>query len=70
MTAWRTIAGALAGIVAAATLAATTANTAPQDLPTFRGGVQMIDVDVVVTDRDGKPVRDLTRDDFEIVESG
>ena len=70
MTAWRTIAGALAGIVAAATLAATTANTAPQDLPTFRGGVQMIDVDVVVTDRDGNPVRDLTREDFEIVEHG
>ncbi len=66
MTSWRTIAGALAGIVAAATLAAQT----PQDTPTFRAGVQMIDVDVVVTDKDGKPVRDLTREDFEIVEHG
>ncbi len=36
--------------------------------PTFRGGVQLIEVDVVATGRDGKPVRDLTRDDFEIIE--
>ncbi len=36
--------------------------------PTFRSGVQLVEVDVVVTDRQGKPVRDLTRDDFEIVE--
>ena len=70
MTSWRTVIGAFAGIIAAATLAATKANTAPQDLPTFKSGVQLIDVDVVVTDKDGNPVKDLTRDDFEIIEHG
>lgn len=41
-----------------------------QDPPTFRSGVKLIEVDVVVTDRNGKPVRDLTSTDFEIVEDG
>lgn len=70
MTTWRTAIGAFAGIIAATTLAATQANTTPQDLATFRSGVQLIDVDVVVTDKDGKPVKDLTRDDFEIIDHG
>ena len=66
MSSTRAVIGVFVGIVAAATLAATKANTAPQDLPTFKSGVQLIDVDVVVTDKDGNPVKDLTRDDFEI----
>jgi len=44
--------------------------TAQDDRPVFRGGVQLIDVDAVVTDRDGNAVRDLTRDDFEIFDEG
>lgn len=32
--------------------------------------VNVVNVDVTVTDRDGKPVMDLTRDDFEIFEDG
>jgi len=32
--------------------------------------VRVIDVDVVVTDRSGKPVTGLTRDDFELFENG
>ena len=44
--------------------------TAQEPPPTFRGGVQLIEIDAVVTDRDGHPVRDLTSDDFEIVEKG
>ena len=37
---------------------------------TFRAGVRAIQVDAVVTDEDGTPVRGLTEDDFEIVEKG
>jgi VWFA-related protein len=38
--------------------------------PTFRAGVNVVRVDVIVTDRSGKPVTNLTRDDFEILEDG
>lgn len=36
----------------------------------FRSGVQYVAVDVVVTDKDDKPVTDLRRDEFEITEGG
>ena len=42
---------------------------APQQ-PVFRGGVDSVSVDVTVTDRDGRPVTDLTEADFEIREGG
>src|SRR5262245_55780689 len=43
----------------------------PQEaLPTFRAGVRAIQIDAVVTDEDGNPVRGLTEDDFEITERG
>ena len=32
--------------------------------------VRVIDVDVIVTDRSGKPVTGLTRGDFELFENG
>ena len=38
--------------------------------PTFRGGVDAVSVDVIVTDRNGQPVRDLTAADFEVREEG
>jgi VWFA-related protein len=38
--------------------------------PTFRSGVKLIDIDVYVTDQDGQFVKNLTRDDFEIIEDG
>lgn len=69
MTSMRHVLGVAIGLLTAATLLAQ-APQSPQDTPTFRAGVQLIDVDVVVTDKDGRPVRDLTRDDFEIVEHG
>lgn len=38
--------------------------------PTFKSGVQLVEVDVRVFDRDGRFVTDLTKDDFEILEDG
>ena len=38
--------------------------------PTFRGGVDSVIVDVIVTDGNGRPVTDLTPADFEIREEG
>lgn len=37
---------------------------------TFKAEVEYVEVDVVVTDDKGKPVRGLTRDDFELFEDG
>ena len=60
---------------AAAVLAAVTVNTAqppgrasPQDR--FRSGVELVEVDVIVTDSNGHPVRGLTQADFTIREDG
>ena len=38
--------------------------------PTFKAAVESVEVDVVVTDGNGMPVRDLTREDFQIFEDG
>jgi VWFA-related protein len=38
--------------------------------PTFRVEVNYVEIDAVVTDAQGRFVRDLTRDDFEIIEEG
>jgi VWFA-related protein len=43
---------------------------AQQARPTFRAGVEYVVVDVVVTDRNDRPVTDLTIEDFEILERG
>ena len=66
---------ALVAIVAFAPLLA--AQSAPPAQPrtqepiaTFRSSVRAIQVDAVVTDQDGNPVRGLTQDDFEIIEKG
>lgn len=41
-----------------------------EPIATFRAGVRAIQVDAVVTDMDGNPVRGLTAEDFEITEKG
>ena len=41
-----------------------------QQQPVFRSGVDYVSVDVVVTDGDDKPIPDLTKNDFEILERG
>jgi VWFA-related protein len=38
--------------------------------PPFKTGVNVVEVDVVVTDRGGAPVRGLRREDFEVTEDG
>jgi VWFA-related protein len=38
--------------------------------PVFRTGATRVSLDVIVTDRDGRPVSGLTADDFEIEEAG
>ncbi len=42
----------------------------PDGQPTFRAGINFVRVDVIVTDRSGNPVADLTQDDFELAEDG
>jgi VWFA-related protein len=37
--------------------------------PVFRSSIEAVELDVVVTDKDGKPVSDLTVDDFEVFEN-
>jgi VWFA-related protein len=38
--------------------------------PTFRSGVELVTIDVVATDRGGKPVHALKAEDFELFEDG
>ena len=38
--------------------------------PALKSNVTVVEVDVVVTDKSGAPVRGLSRDDFEIAEDG
>ncbi len=49
----------------------TVIRAAPQDSnPVFRSGVERVTLNVVVRDPHGRPVTDLTRDDFWIMDSG
>jgi VWFA-related protein len=41
-----------------------------QQPPTIRTGINYVRVDAIVTDKDGKPVLDLTQDDFTVSEDG
>jgi VWFA-related protein len=43
---------------------------APSQQPTFRTGINFVRVDVIVSDKKGTPVADLTAKDFEILEDG
>jgi VWFA-related protein len=42
----------------------------PEETPTFSTRTNLVIVDVTVTGRDGKPVENLTKDDFELYEDG
>lgn len=45
-------------------------HTVAQEHPTFPSGIALVKVDVVVVDRDGKPVRGLTSADFRVFDEG
>jgi len=63
------VALAAAGAVTLAARAQQNPQSAPQP-PTFRGDVNVVRVDVVVTDKSDKPVLDLTSDDVVITDEG
>lgn len=42
----------------------------PEQPPVFRAGINVVRVDVIVTDRNGNPVTDLTAAEFEVFEDG
>lgn len=57
-------------VVVAVAAAAFGAGLAAQQPPTFRAGTRIVSVYATVTERDGRLVPDLTRDDFEIYDNG
>src|SRR4029078_8024365 len=46
------------------------APSSDQQLPTFRTGVDVVELDVSVLDKDRHPVKGLTADDFTILDRG
>lgn len=60
------------GLLVVAALVAPLAAQQPADppQPTFRAGVELVQIDAVVVDREGNPVSGLTADDFELREEG
>jgi VWFA-related protein len=55
------------GIVAFVVVAAATAVASEQDLPRFRGGIDVVQFTVTVLDKDRHPVTGLTAADFEVL---
>lgn len=55
------------GIVAFVVAAAATAAASQQDLPRFRGGIDVVQFTVTVLDKDHHPVTGLTAADFEVL---
>jgi Ca-activated chloride channel family protein len=64
----RTWRNALGGLLTAVLVVAPV--LAQQPVPTFRSSVSLVSVNAVVKDRRGRPVRNLTRADFQILENG
>jgi len=65
------ISGAIAFLCSAATIALAQAGPpTPQPPPTFRADTHLVEVSVVVHDKNGAPVTDLTREDFTLLEDG
>ena len=67
---WRVGAAALVAAVAGATVGAIPQQPAQRAQGVVQTGVQAVLVDVVVHDKKGDPVRDLTENDFRITEDG
>ena len=61
----------LVAVAIVATLIATLGAAATQEqAPRFKGGVNVIQLDVAVLDRDGRPIQGLTANDFTVLEDG
>ncbi len=60
----------LTGVLASVLVLAPAYGQTPAALPTFRSAVSLVSVSAVVKDRRGKPVRNLTRGDFQVFENG
>jgi hypothetical protein len=58
------------GIVMSVFVVAAIAVASPQDLPRFRGGVDVVQVTATVLDKDRRPVTGLTAADFEVFVDG
>jgi VWFA-related protein len=61
---------AAAALIAGATALLRGAGQPPPQTPTFRAQVEYVEVDALVTDAQGRFVRDLTKDDFQVFEDG
>jgi VWFA-related protein len=72
MTARHALVCSVALAIAIASLAASPRQDSRKELqaPTYRSGVTAVPIDVRVIDKDGKPIVDLGRDDFTILEDG
>jgi VWFA-related protein len=68
-TLWLALLAASAGGIAAGA-AQDPVPAQPPQVPVFRTGIDSISVDVTVTDRQGRAIADLAKDDFEIREGG
>jgi VWFA-related protein len=67
----RSLSGAfLAALLCAASLTAQQQQSEQKTLPVVRVTTRLVVVDVVATTKDGQPVRDLSRDDFTVLERG
>jgi VWFA-related protein len=61
---------ALLVVLGGSALSSQNAAPAGPQTPTFRVNVEYVEVDAIVTDRDGQFVRGLTKEDFQIFEDG
>jgi hypothetical protein len=66
----RQLSAVAVGVVCTVLFEAVGVSWQAQEIPRFRSGVQLIEVDARVTDRDGKVVRDLTKEDFTLLDDG
>ena len=61
---------AASAVVGVALLRAQAPVSSPGQLPTFRTGVDVVELDVTVRDKDRRPVQELTAADFTVLERG
>jgi VWFA-related protein len=61
---------AIAAVAAWVTAGSFAAQTRAPQTPVIRTAIELVTIDAVVRDKDNKPVRGLTRDDFEITDLG